>query len=297
MLPRYCKLPTESKRDWRLYVGLAISLLLHGLAYWLTVRHEDKYSAIQSNQTRPGIVVTLSAAPKAKPSPQAKATPKPAQPPKPSPPPSVQAKPRPVNPPTKPPTREAKPLPSQPRLPRPIPPPPPPAQPKPHRPTANPKPKARDEPEVPEYKDDFAELSKDYRQEPPATTGMATLGAAAAALSEQGIRPGSILNINPRIQYPIQAMRQGMRGVVAVLIHIATDGTVDDVELQQSSGYDVLDDAVLGAVQHWHFKPPTKNGIPVAGVYRHRVFFGVDGAVTDDFDLHWREVQLLPADP
>ncbi len=265
--------------------------MAHLLFYALFVDREDKSAAIQSDKIQKSIEVTLSAAPKPKPSAgrvSAKPAPsKPAPAPKPIQPPKPVAKPIEIQPITKP----VRPQPKRPRPPTPAIQPEPP---KPRRPVVRPRPAEPDENEVPEFKDDFAELSKDYSHDAPSTRGKISLDSKPA-LSDTGIRTGSIINVNPRITYPIQAMRQGMKGRVVVLIHIAPDGQTNGVDLLQSSGYDALDNEVLGAVQHWRFKPPMRGNTPVEGVYKHRVIFGVDEVVVDDFDQHWQEIKLLPA--
>ena len=113
---------------------------------------------------------------------------------------------------------------------------------------------------------------------------------------DNGVRPGSILNINPRIVYPLNAQRRGMVGRVVVLIHIGVDGHTDGVDLVKSSGYEELDNAVLGAVQHWRFNAPRRGMLPVEGTYKHTVIFGENEEVIDDFATHWREVKLMPAE-
>ncbi|MFZ4702996.1 MAG: energy transducer TonB [Candidatus Methylumidiphilus sp.] len=287
-LPRYSKQPNDGDSCWNccFLLSLILSIMAHLLFYALFVDREDKSAAIQSDKIQKSIEVTLSAAPKPKPS-AGRVSAKPAPAPKPIQPPKPVAKPIEIQPITKP----VRPQPKRPRPPTPAIQPEPP---KPRRPVVRPRPAEPDENEVPEFKDDFAELSKDYSHDAPSTRGKISLDSKPA-LSDTGIRTGSIINVNPRITYPIQAMRQGMKGRVVVLIHIAPDGQTNGVDLLQSSGYDALDNEVLGAVQHWRFKPPMRGNTPVEGVYKHRVIFGVDEVVVDDFDQHWQEIKLLPA--
>lgn len=162
------------------------------------------------------------------------------------------------------------------------------AAPKP-RPMPKGKRKARPEAEaLPEFKDDFQQLATTYSRDGQGA-------AASAAKPDTGIHPGAILNINPRIYYPRDAMNKGMEGTVVVLIHISTDGHVSDVDLIQSSGHEELDNQVLGAVQHWRFSPPRRGDTPVEGSYKHTVIFGANQQVLNDFSTHWREVKLMPA--
>jgi TonB family protein len=80
-----------------------------------------------------------------------------------------------------------------------------------------------------------------------------------------------------------------------VLIHISSDGRCSDVDLLKSSGYEELDNQVLGAVQHWRFAPPMRGNTPVESTYKHTVIFGANEEVVDYFSTRWREVKLTPA--
>ena len=146
---------------------------------------------------------------------------------------------------------------------------------------------------VPEFRDDFAERSKTYSRESLADAGGESLPGPSGDAA-MGIHPGSIVNINPKIIYPRQALMKGHRGVVVVLIHIATDGRTGSVDLLKSSGHAELDDQVLGAVQHWRFIPPRRGHMPVESTFKYTVVFGTD-EVIDDFDMHWREIRLMPS--
>ena len=41
-------------------------------------------------------------------------------------------------------------------------------------------------------------------------------------------------------------------------------GSVGKIELEKSSGFDVLDNSALDAVRDWVFIPGKKNGVPVS---------------------------------
>jgi protein TonB len=232
------------------------------------------------------------------------------KPPEPQEPPKPQEPEKPAEPPTppeleepqvpEPPTPEKPPEPEPPKPeqpPEPQEPKPQTEPPKPKEPAAKPKPSKRAQPSketepVPEFKDDFQQLSRDY------SSNAAEAGPAAPASSakpDTGVHPGAILNINPRIHYPLDALRKGQRGVVIVLIHISTDGHTSSVDLLKSSGYEELDNQVLGAVQHWRFTPPKRGNTPVESTYKHTVIFGADMEVIDDFATHWQQIKLQPA--
>ena len=289
-LPRYTTQPNHGNCCF--CVSFVLSVLAHLLFYWFLINHQEKPAAIASAKTQQSLEVTLSAAPKAKASAaqkSAQAEPSPPTPPQPTPP-KPTPKPKETKP-VKQPVRKPIPKPIVPKRPEPPTEETLPEPPKPRKPVVKPKPEK--EP-LPEFKDDFASLSKDYSNEKPEPQGAETSGSNPAQ-SDNGVHTGAILNINPRIHYPLQAQRQGMQGVVEVLIHIAPDGTTNGVDLLRSSGYDALDNEVLGAVQHWRFKPPMRGNTPVEGVYHHRVIFGADENVVDDFENHWQEIQLQPA--
>lgn len=63
--------------------------------------------------------------------------------------------------------------------------------------------------------------------------------------------------------YPREARLMLAQGEVVLLVHVAADGSVAAIDLEQSSGYEVLDRAGREAVQRWHFVPGTRDGLPV----------------------------------
>jgi len=280
---------------WRFWLAAALSVMLHLLFLWVFLHRQEKSSLLEAKKVEEGIEVTLTTLPAAKPAPLAQPPrPSPAAPlpppPKPLPPVKLAAKPKP----------KPAPKPKPPEMPRPKPPerprPKPPektVEPRPVKPPRRPKPAAKEEP-VPEFKDDFQQLSNTYSHDEPAASDAAP-APASRAKPDTGVHPGAILNINPRIYYPLNAVRKGQRGVVVVLIHISRDGHTSDVDLIQSSGYDELDNQVLGAVQHWRFAAPTRGGMPVESTYKHTVIFGADEEVIDDFATNWQRIKLLPA--
>jgi periplasmic protein TonB len=60
---------------------------------------------------------------------------------------------------------------------------------------------------------------------------------------------------NPRPVYPRQARRDGIEGTVRLRVLVTAAGTPGRVELETSSGSDVLDHAALNAVKAWQFAP------------------------------------------
>lgn len=69
---------------------------------------------------------------------------------------------------------------------------------------------------------------------------------------------------NPPPVYPIRARILGEQGEVLLRVHIISNGRVDQIKVQRSSGYNSLDDAALEAVRDWRFAPARRGKQPVA---------------------------------
>ncbi|MFZ4704064.1 MAG: energy transducer TonB [Candidatus Methylumidiphilus sp.] len=150
--------------------------------------------------------------------------------------------------------------------------------------------------DVPEFKDDFSELSKGFADDPDSSADKISLDSKPQGYDNTP-HNGSIISAKPMPIFPIHAMRGGAHGTVVVLIHIAPDGKVNSVDLFKSSGYEALDNEVLGAVQHWIFKPPMRGNTPVEGTLKFTMIYHGEGDFDyDGFDTNWRDVQIRPAE-
>jgi protein TonB len=78
---------------------------------------------------------------------------------------------------------------------------------------------------------------------------------------------------NPLPVYPAQAIVDRVEGTVMLRIRVATDGSVDRVEVLAGSGHAALDAEALRAVGRWRFAPATRGGEPVAAWIRLPVRF------------------------
>jgi len=70
-------------------------------------------------------------------------------------------------------------------------------------------------------------------------------------------------NMNPGPRYPIIARRRGYEGTVKLRVLVLKSGKVGKMEIEKPSGYSILDNAAMEAVQKWTFIPGRKDGIPV----------------------------------
>lgn len=78
-------------------------------------------------------------------------------------------------------------------------------------------------------------------------------------------------------QYPESARKRGIEGWVEVMFTVTPSGTVEDVEVRNSSPADVFDDAAVRAVRQWRFEPVERNGEKVPQRAVVRLKFAKDG--------------------
>jgi TonB family protein len=73
--------------------------------------------------------------------------------------------------------------------------------------------------------------------------------------------PVATMKVDPA--YPPDVLRDHVEGTVTLYAVIRADGTVDDIKVLDSLD-SRLDENAVRALAHWHFRPGTKNGEPVA---------------------------------
>jgi TonB family protein len=69
-----------------------------------------------------------------------------------------------------------------------------------------------------------------------------------------------------RPPYPRRAREMGWEGTVVLRVEINPDGTVGGIAVYQTSGYPVLDEAALTAVNGWRFAPPADGAFTFSAV-------------------------------
>lgn len=90
------------------------------------------------------------------------------------------------------------------------------------------------------------------------TEGSGGTGAGAGSAVRPGrgggiIAPGILSKVEP--DYPERARQDGQEGTVVLKIQIVTNGRPEQVTVYRSSGYELLDEAAVTAVQRWRFVP------------------------------------------
>ena len=113
---------------------------------------------------------------------------------------------------------------------------------------------------------------------------------SAAQTSEMGLRDSETLSAyrstlieaipkyrnNPLPEYPFLARQRHWQGVVWLVVDVSAEGLVDDVDIERSCGYRVLDRSARKTVQRWQFTPAMRAGLPVESQVRIPVRFSLE---------------------
>ena len=98
----------------------------------------------------------------------------------------------------------------------------------------------------------------DYVPQPSRRQAESSRAFSSSGAGDQEAAPR--YDINPAPQYPMQAKRRGLQGVVMIEALIEASGNVADLRLFASSGHSILDKAALSSVRGWRFQPGTVGG-------------------------------------
>ena len=114
---------------------------------------------------------------------------------------------------------------------------------------------------------------------------IALIFAAALALSAcratpkectpKDIRPPKELR-RPSVQYPPASQDNGDEGTVTLLLAVQTDGSISDIRIARSSGYQRLDAAAVRSLRRAKFQPATCHGKPIAVRIHQSFVFKID---------------------
>jgi protein TonB len=81
---------------------------------------------------------------------------------------------------------------------------------------------------------------------------------------------------NPPPTYPKMLLRRGVEGAVLVRAQVQDDGRCTQVQLKESSGFNLFDEAALSAVQDWRFVPARKGAQNVVAWVDVPIAFRID---------------------
>jgi periplasmic protein TonB len=97
-------------------------------------------------------------------------------------------------------------------------------------------------------------------------------GRSGAAVSGGAGQPELLRAIRRQIQqthaYPDAARREGLQGTALVAFRIASDGAVERLEIERSSGSRILDDASLRTIRRAAPYPPYPDWIRIPLTYK-----------------------------
>ena len=79
-----------------------------------------------------------------------------------------------------------------------------------------------------------------------------------------------------RPHYPRFAREQGWEGTVTLRLAIGPDGNVSSATTRKSSGYPILDESAVQAVQQWKFQPAKNGEFPIAAKVDLPIRFDLD---------------------
>ena len=88
------------------------------------------------------------------------------------------------------------------------------------------------------------------------------------------VSPDFVENMAP--PYPERAKEQKQEGLVILLARVDGSGRPVEVNIKQSSGYFLLDEAGLKAVKGWKFKPARRGGLAVESKTEVPIRFRLD---------------------
>jgi protein TonB len=94
------------------------------------------------------------------------------------------------------------------------------------------------------------------------TQGAGNGGASGKAGGDfDSLARGGPLNLSPT--YPPEALAARIEGIVYVQFVVAADGSAKSATIHKSSGYEILDEAVLKVAKLWRFEAARRGGVPV----------------------------------
>ena len=99
-----------------------------------------------------------------------------------------------------------------------------------------------------------AELQRSAAPPADKITAAAAVVASSPVLQRQEtdrhLRNSIMELISRKLTYPAIARRKGWQGIVKLELHIEADGSISNLQLDETSGYSVLDQAAIQCLQY-----------------------------------------------
>jgi len=81
--------------------------------------------------------------------------------------------------------------------------------------------------------------------------------------------------LNNRLDYPLAARRMGLQGRVVLNVEVLAEGLCGQVNVHQSSGHEILDNAAMQSVKTWKFIPARHAGGAVTKWFMVPILFSL----------------------
>jgi len=91
---------------------------------------------------------------------------------------------------------------------------------------------------------------------------LATAFASGQSAPKSKVTPPRVKQHRTALNYSEEARREHVSGMVKLKVWVGTDGHVRDIEVVQSVGYG-LDEQAAKAVRTWEFEPGMEDGVPI----------------------------------
>jgi protein TonB len=140
------------------------------------------------------------------------------------------------------------------------------APPKPVEPPKKPLPKpiTKKAPPIVQKSPDFAPVEPVSAPQPtpPAAASPAPSAPTVEHFTEANFKANYLSN--PKPEYPSIAKSRGWTGKVMLRVQVSPEGTTTSIEVETSSGHEMLDESAIDAVKKWKFIPAKKGETAVA---------------------------------
>jgi protein TonB len=87
---------------------------------------------------------------------------------------------------------------------------------------------------------------------------------ASASTNEQAPIFDAAYLKNPQPSYPVFAKKRQQQGIVMLKVKVSIEGKAEVIELAESSGFSLLDEAAQLAVAKWQFIPARRGDVVIA---------------------------------
>lgn len=97
--------------------------------------------------------------------------------------------------------------------------------------------------------------------------------------------------------YPAISVRLNQQGTVGLVVNVSPEGTVTNVRVVQSSGFDALDAASILCARQWKYRPAMQNGKPIAAQTQARVTYALGGRFAASAMINREQFWVPPPPP